>query len=59
MLPLNDSLSLSIDALRASTTVRTRRAPDSQDTVAINGREIQRGDSQRFERVFAVCRGLE
>lgn len=58
MIPLNDSISVSIDRLRAITTVyvyTSSSIDDNDDSVTINGCRIVENRS-RFNRFFAVTR---
>ncbi|GMR36513.1 hypothetical protein PMAYCL1PPCAC_06708, partial [Pristionchus mayeri] len=59
MIPLNDSISLTIECFHATTTLIARRVnegEESGDTVSINGVDI--GLNTRFHRVFKSVRDL-
>uniref|UniRef100_A0A914VRD7 Diphosphomevalonate decarboxylase n=1 Tax=Plectus sambesii TaxID=2011161 RepID=A0A914VRD7_9BILA len=57
MLPLNDSVSLSIDELRATTTI-SLVTDAAADSVCINGKEVDLGKQSRFARCFNEVRRL-
>ncbi len=64
MLPVNDSISLGIDALFAKTTVTARkRAHNSSpcaDKVLVNGKEMDLGGSEnRYTRCFQEVRRIQ
>lgn len=52
IIPCNDSVSLAIDDLYAETTVKL--SPDGQDSVTINGEDVDLTGKSRFAAVFAV-----
>lgn len=54
ILPLNDSISLSINDLKAYTKI-TIGPHVKKDSVNVNGKEILLDENSRFKRVFNVC----